>query len=379
MAVPSWRSDVALSQLVHDEPYRFEFFQAVRLLERLDPDRAPVGYLSPPSAEVVRFLTKLAISFPASQLDRLEPSKQPGGPQRLTVSFLGLTGPLGVLPHPYTELLLRRELVRDRTAAEFFDLFNHRLVSLFYRAWEKHHPIVAYERGLRASDRTSVWFPQSHDQSGELASASSPSRTTSIVPSDRLAELPPSKYLYDLVGLGVPALRRRSCLPDRVLLFYAGLFAQRHRSAGGLENLLRAYFQLPISVLPLQGQWIKLAPDDRTSLGGKHNELGSGMVLGRRVWDVQGKIRLKLGPLTFQQYLEFQPDQPAFRALSQLTRLYVNLEFDIDIQLVLKAQEIPRFGLPADRMRRPRLGRTVWLTKRELQRDAEEGIFPATD
>ena len=55
MATPSRRPDPPLSEELFDEPYRFDFFQAVRLLERLGPDAAPVGRDGPPAREVVRF------------------------------------------------------------------------------------------------------------------------------------------------------------------------------------------------------------------------------------------------------------------------------------------------------------------------------------
>ena len=67
----------------------------------------------------------------------------------MTVAFLGLTGTQGVLPFCYTEWMLERKAAKDDTLAAFLDLFNHRLVSLFYRAWEKHRPPVLYEARRR--------------------------------------------------------------------------------------------------------------------------------------------------------------------------------------------------------------------------------------
>ncbi len=45
----------AIEALLRRVPYEFEFFQAVRLLERMLPNRAPVGRFVSPGREVVRF------------------------------------------------------------------------------------------------------------------------------------------------------------------------------------------------------------------------------------------------------------------------------------------------------------------------------------
>src|SRR6266851_191107 len=133
------------------EGYAFEFFQAVRLLQRFDPARRPVGRLGSPRKEAVRFRAHLSLSFPASSVfEIVSPAEGPTSPL-MTMTFMGLYGPSGILPRHYTELLLRLE--RETKGAEryalraWLDLFNHRLISLFYRAWEKYRFPLAYERG----------------------------------------------------------------------------------------------------------------------------------------------------------------------------------------------------------------------------------------
>src|SRR5271166_3700414 len=188
---------------LRNEPFLFEFFQAVRLLERFFPDRSPVGGFNPPSAEVVRFLANSTLAFPASEVQSLEwPNKD--DPGRMKVNFIGLTGPEGVLPLYYTSLLAERARSGDRSAVDFFDIFNHRIISLFYLAWEKYRFSVAYEReGLD---------PFSH-------------------------------HLMDLIGMGTPGLQNRLPVPDDSLLYYSGLLSQKPRSAEALRNLLSDYFE----------------------------------------------------------------------------------------------------------------------------------------
>ncbi len=125
----------------------FGFFQAVRLLGRLYPERRGVGLFGDPAAEVVHFSARPAIAFPPSELHAVDlPSDRPA---RMVVNFMGLIGPLGVLPYNLTLLVAERARARDRALRDFLDIFQHRLVSLFYRAWEKYHFTATYERNGR--------------------------------------------------------------------------------------------------------------------------------------------------------------------------------------------------------------------------------------
>ncbi len=343
MATQSRRADPSLEQVLFEEGYRFDFFQAVRLLERLHADRQPVGREGPPSREVVRFRSRLSLSFPPSAVHEIAPAEDGDGPPRMTVAFMGLTGPLGVLPHHYTEMLVERVSRKDHALRDFFDLFNHRLVSLFYRAWEKYRFPVAYERAaVKGNGR------------------------------DRF-----SRYLLDLIGLGTNGLQDRLEVRDEALLFCAGLFAQQPRSASGLEGLLREYFEVPVQVVQFVGQWLPLPEEYRCRLGpdGANNALGSTAVIGSLVWDQQAGFRLRVGPLTFAEYCQFLPSGKAFRPLLQLTRFFAGQVLDFDVQLVLKASEVPGCRLGETGERGPRLGWSAWLKTEAFTRDADDAVF----
>src|ERR1051325_2219467 len=139
---------LTVEQQLFEEGYSFDFFQAVRLLERLYPQRQPEGRGGPPAAEQVRFRAHLSLAFPPSSIYELVKAPE-GSPHQMTQAFMGLTGPSGVLPRHYTELLL--SLNRYAKHAEkhalrgWFDVFNHRMIALFYRAWEKYRFALAFE------------------------------------------------------------------------------------------------------------------------------------------------------------------------------------------------------------------------------------------
>ena len=350
------------------EGHAFDFFQAVRLLHALDPGRRPVGRGGPPEAEAVRFRAHASLSFPPGSIYALERGTPDRPVPTLTQSFLGLTGPSGVLPRHYTELLLR---LRESKAAEkyalrdWLDLFNHRLTSLFYRAWEKYRFELAYERGEYALPE-----PDTH-----------------------------TRALRSLVGLGLPPLRDRLAVSaegrplarvdDLAVLYYGGLFAHRPRNAAGLEALLADYFQLPVRVQQFQGRWLALEPANQTRLGdgpGSNNRLGADALAGERVWDRQGQFRVRVGPLAYERFVEFLPDRapiPARKAsflMAHLVRLYVGPDLEYDVQLVLLAAEVPGCRLDdGGGGVGPRLGWNTWLGSLPRATDAEDVVLDGVE
>jgi type VI secretion system protein ImpH len=261
----------------------------------------------------------------------------------MTVAFMGLTGLLGVLPRHYTELLLERMRRKDEGLRDFLDLFNHRLISLFYRAWEKYRFPIAYERAVSKAE-------------GE----------------DRF-----TRQLFDLIGLGTKGLRGRLEVEDEPLLFYAGLLAQHPRSASALEGLLRDYFEVPVTATQFVGQWLPLSQANRSRLGWgeANNALGESAVAGKRVWDQQAKFRLQLGPLSFTEFCQFLPSGDGFRTLVAITRFSAGEEFDFDVQLNLRAAEVPWCRLGGNGEHAVRLGWSTWLKSQEFTADADDAMF----
>src|ERR1700754_938442 len=251
MATESRTTDRPLAQELLEEPYRFGFFQAVRLLERIQYEREAVGKdTADINREIVRFRTRQTLSFPPSEIYQITRDGDPDAPPEMTVAFMGLTGPIGVLPHHYSELVIDRSRHKDTTLWSFFDIFNHRMISLFYRVWEKYRFPIAYERG-------------------------------------KLDEF--SSCLFSIVGLGTHGLRGRLSLNDQVLLYYGGLVAQHPHSASAIAAILSDHFGVTVKVEQFLGQWLKLG-DDITRLGQANSNLGVTTIAGTRVWDQQSKL-----------------------------------------------------------------------------------------
>ncbi len=321
-----------LNKKLFDEPYAFEFFQAVRLLEKLAPERKPVGGTALPKDEVVRFRSRIALDFPSSEIheiNQIEGKEGDAGRTEMLVNFMGVVGVSGVLPTHYTELVLDRIRHRDTAMWSFLDIFTHRAVSMFYRAWAKYRFPVAYERG-----------------DDEFTS-----------------------YIFDFIGLGTKGLRGRLALEDESLLPYAGLIAQKPHTANALENILSDYFQTTAKIEQFHGQWLSLSDEDVTKLGKENSRLGQSAIVGSRVWDQQSKLRVRIGPLTFKRVQAFLPSGTANAEMRGIVKFMLGLEFDFDVQLVLSAKEVPATILTTRAVRKPMLGWTTFLKTEPFNND----------
>jgi type VI secretion system protein ImpH len=355
--------------------YRFGFFQAVRLLERWDANRAPIGHDAAPKDEIVRFGAHASLDFPASQIDEIVPATEDGHPAQMTVNFFGLVGPQGALPQHYTEIILERLARKDRTLLEFLDLFNHRLISLFFRAWEKYQFWIAGERALHQDRSAAQLGPQ------EL-------RTFVL---DKRPQLDPiGQILLSLSGLGNPAsryflptrdsLESRTDIADQTWRFYAGILSHRHRPAINLERMLTDHFGWPVRISPLCGRWLLLEPADRTRLTlGGNTRLGIETVAGQKVWEVQGKFRVIVGPLNYDQFCSLLPIGTAHRPCVQLTRFYAGFHLDFDIDLHLRTAEIPPLRCGDKQGIGPRLGWNTWLKTRHFATEVTSVVLRSYD
>ncbi|WP_251979177.1 type VI secretion system baseplate subunit TssG [Salinicola avicenniae] len=316
------------------EPWRFGFFQLVRLLRlhysrsgRIDPENRP-------HEDPLRFRSLLSLNFPPSEISdlRFEDDKVRSANDEplseIQVTFMGLVGPSGVLPRPYTELLINRHIEkRDDAAHAFMDFFSHRMTALFYEAWQKYRFHIEYER------KGSADF---------------------------------ENWLLHLVGFSPVTQRQRlereddpAPLSRDLFSWFSGLWTQRPRNAGNLQAMLEYTFGEPCRVTSFAGRWIRLEADQYTRLGQRNAVLGESAIAGTRIRDYQSTFRLCFGPLTLAAYRRLLPGTPAYRRLVKLVRFYAGIELDFQIELILDRGEIPTPRLGGDG--NVALGRVGWL------------------
>ncbi len=177
--------------------------------------------------------------------------------------------------------------------------------------------------------------------------------------------------------MGTAGLQGRLAVQDRALLRYAGLLGQMPTCAASLEAILRDYFGVDAEVEQFVGAWYPLKEDDQSDLAleGMNNQLGEGAIAGDAVWDPQARFRVRLGPLNLVRFLAFMPEGQAVRELQDLIRFYVGSVLQFDLQLVLKADEVPWCRLGDESAAGPRLGWSGWLKTGEFSEDAGDAMF----
>ena len=322
-----------------EEPHRYDFYQTLRRLECLYDGKPRWGQALRPGDEPVRLGQDPDLSFAPAPLASFE--THGGRPPRLQVRLFGLFGPNGALPLHMTEYA--RERLRsagDPTLSRFLDIFHHRFLALFYRAWAQAQPHVNRDRPK--SDRFTV-------------------------------------YVGAFMGMATMPSRERDALPDPAKFFHVGALIRQVRNTEGLMHILQHFFRVPVQIEEFVGHWLSLSTGERTSLSPEGAALGSGAVLGSRVWDRQHKFRIRLGPLTLDQYQSFLPGAPKprggeggpgapLRKLVDWVRMYLCFELDWDVCLMLKENEVPPLTLGGG----PRLGWTSWLGRRRSESPADD-------
>ncbi len=337
-------------QRLLEEPHGFEFFQAVRLLERWwaredGLTRAQI------LAQCVAFRNSLSLSFPASEIESLRaiwpqadgpdadgdtnanaaPDPAPARPRRparveITPAFMGLLGAGGALPTYYTEMLAQRESQRrdnrqpNDAPRAFLDIFLHRAVALFYEAWRKHRLAIQFE-----ADRRNQFLP----------------------------------LMLSVAGIGHRGLRERlrgrdGGVADDALAHFAGALQRRPVSAQTVKQLLAYYFRVPVKVEQFVGRWFALPLSHQSSTTGSNMTLGRDMVVGERIWQRDLRLRLTLGPLTGERFRRFLPGGSGELALRELLGMLTGPTLEYEVRLALRPQDVT--GSALNEASAPRLG-----------------------
>lgn len=314
---------LALDTLVREAaeaPYRYDFFWLMRRIECVCRERLRLGQATRPIDEPIRLGQEASLAFAPSTVAYVD---QGSGvrPPRIGVYFLGMLGPNGPLPIHLTEYA--RDRLRnagDPTFVRFLDVFHHRVLTLFYRAWANAQPTVSLDR------------PES----------------------DRFAT-----YVGALLGIGSPALQDRDAFPDHAKRYYAGRLGPQTRNAEGLRAIVSDYFKLPTDLEELVGEWTPLLESERwrASRTASAGMLGQSTILGARAWQRQTKFRLVFGPLKREQFQSMLPGSPRLKRLIALVRNYVGDALAWDVRLFLDKQVSQPMRLDGI----TRLGWTSWL------------------
>ena len=325
---------VALLTALEQEPWRHDFAQALRLLECAYPGWPRLGTSRQPSEDPIRLGQEPSLAFAPSTLASFQRGER-DEPHRLAVYFLGLFGPNGPLPLHLTEYARQRARTHgDSAFARFADLFHHRMLSFFYRAWASSRPALQFDR------------PES----------------------DRVA-----LYVGSFTGRGPKAFRQRDAFPDLAKLHYAGRLALQSRNVEGLEAMLADFLEVAVEVEPFRGVWLPIPEPMRWRLGesAEIGRLGVSTTVGAKTWDRQLGFRLHAGPLGVADYHRLLPGTPSSARLAALVRNYAGDEWDWDLVLILRRAEVPELRLGGPEQ----LGWTTWLASRPPEHDPRDVVL----
>ncbi len=311
-------------------PYKYGFFAALRQLECFYKNKARIGYALKPSGDAVRFGQEPSLQFARTTLASFR-IKSPALP-KLNVLFFGVFGVNGPLPLHLTEFVRGRiRHAKDDTFAAFADMFHHRLLSFFYRAWADKEPTAQLDRA--DSDRFSF-------------------------------------YVGSLLGLADKTQRERDVMPDYTKLHFAAHLGSQTKHASGLQAILADYFQVPVQIQEFVGEWLDMPATSYCFLNDDPNtgQLGVSAVLGTKSWQCQHKFRIVMGPLHKQEYESFLPTGAKLAGLHSLVKNYVGFGYAWDLNLCLKKEQVPTTQLG----RYGQLGWTSWLQACKREEDVNE-------
>jgi len=321
---------LSLVETIQHAPHRFGFLEALRRLQREDTARPPIGCSVRPADDALRLGQLPSLAFAASTLAGVD--VRDGKPPRLNVHALGLFGPNGPLPGHLTEYAHERlHHAGDATFARFADVFHHRMLSLFFRAWALSQPAVDMER------------PEDSRYANQIGS---------------------------LIGIGRSALQERDALPDAARLHHAGNLARSVRNPEGLHAIVSDLFGLPVEIEEFVGEWIEIPEAARCRLGVAEDtgRLGVNAVAGQRSWSAQHKFRLRAGPMGWAEYCAFLPGATALDRLHACVREWFGDELEWELEIVLAREQVPAMRLGEAQQ----LGWSTWLGARSDESDARD-------
>lgn len=328
MANSNGRAISSLVEELKEKPYEFSFHQAVKLLEAIYPNRSKLGENVDPLGDVVQVKSRVYFSTPSSDiyaiknlaLDSLSANDNNADQAQLTVNFISIASAHSPLPITYTEIIYDRIRMRDYGMRDFLDIFNHRLVSMSYAIEKKH------ELSLQ-----------------------------NVLPENSVL----GEILKGIAGVLIQPLSPKSSISERSILNYVSLLWQKPRSAVGLEQILRDYFNVPVKVQQFIGKWQWILEEEKTCIGvlkKTYNTLGHEAVLGERYWDEEAGIHLHIGPLKRHNFHEFLPSGQAYKSLLHLVRLYLSLEWDFALSFTVEKEVCQQTNLNG----KSELGWTSW-------------------
>ena len=319
-------------ELLEKTPGAWNFFQAVRRIECSDKNNPRIGDSVSPDMEAVRFGQCPTLAFTPNDVHsyRHNSVKQAAD---MEVNCFGVLGSNGAIPLFLTEYIYQRgKHHNDFSLIDFVNMFQHRMTSFLYKAWAIFEPAVSADR-----DDDDYYLD----------------------------------IFKSLSGCNYSSYENRGGVDTASEAYYGGFLAKNIHSRGSLVFLLNDYFNVPVKLEELLGDWKEIDQNYLCSFGSSPevSSLGEGMVMGEKYWDCKKKFRIKLGPMSYEKYLEFLPGRAAFKHLVTWVKKFNHSNFEWDLQLVLEAEGVKPCG------KGTLMGYTGWMLSDKNSENREDLII----
>jgi type VI secretion system protein ImpH len=351
MAASSWLSTYPVISRLIREPEKFDFVQAIRLLEFagfLEDISTARPIQKVPSCQHVQlkayFVSDYRLRFPIAAISQAVIENN--NSILFTISGFGYLGAIGVLPYSYSSLINLAQSNKNYGIKSFLDIFQHRSVELFYKAGCKYRITISYDRGKQSG--------QDHFKNS----------------------------LESIIGFGSNRIKDKLSVPDENLIYYSGFLSSSLKTIYALENILSDELNLKVNIRPFSGRWIRLDPSDQTVISNfrniaQYNILGTDAVLGERVWSVQNCFRIMVGPINRARIAPLLPKGSDEIRIRDIVKAYCGYEYEYELQLLIEKKSVPSSKLGYNQCNEEpcRLGQTSWVLSSSSLIDRSDAIF----
>jgi type VI secretion system protein ImpH len=273
-----------LVQRLVDKGYRYDFFQVVRMLERV---WGKIGNREKTFEDKVRFRPSREIGFPAADIKRIIRNKE-NGRLDIQLNFMGLYGVDAPVPHYFIQTVLRNDDAGESTRA-FLDIYSHRTYALLYLAWKKYRPAIDLEQ---KNSRFLRYFS---------------------------------------------ALSGRDEFPETLsALRFAGLYGRRFRSATSLAGMVREIVNAPVTIREYVPRWVQMTAPLGLGSPDEPMVLGDNTVTGNKVLDVGGKVHITIGPVSYKKAQKLLPNHQYGKTLNKLVNQFLDNIIESDTTILVE-------------------------------------------
>ena len=271
----------------------YDFFQLMTLLREYNKNN-----------RAIQFSVAGNLAFPNSDIESLQYIEEDEPYWQVTINFLGLIGPSGVLPPHYTELLLEQAHQKRFALKEFIDLLHQRIITFYYEVWIKTH----FYFNFNAKNS----FEQPNDIMDTLGGH---------------------------VGLSVSKKLQSLNFTEKFLLCHAGIFAKKRPTPSELRTLIEYYSKLHVEIVPyykkkyyfLSSQASCLS--SRAHINGNNCLLSINTHLGDAINLYQNYFKIIIYVKSFEQLNNLLPDKSFFKNICDITQRYVGIDYSFSIEL----------------------------------------------